>query len=146
MEISLSDEVLYDRVYGAWLGRCAGCLLGKPVEGQNKDRVERYLKAAGAYHRVHAINNAALVLLGLLYGEGDFGRTIGISVMGGLDTDCNGATAGSIAGAMLGARALPGKWVDPLNDRIESIVVGFSDCRISDLAKRTDAVARKEMK
>src|SRR5687768_531206 len=28
-----SAEELGDRVLGAWLGRCAGCLLGKPVEG-----------------------------------------------------------------------------------------------------------------
>lgn len=27
------DDDLYDRIYGAWLGRCAGCLLGKPIEG-----------------------------------------------------------------------------------------------------------------
>ena len=29
---TLSDEHLYDRLYGAWLGRCCGCALGKPVE------------------------------------------------------------------------------------------------------------------
>jgi len=64
-------------------------------------------------------------------------------VMGGLDTDCNGATAGSIIGAILGAEALPGKWIDPLDDRVKSIVTGFTDMRISDLAKRTCAVREK---
>ena len=49
LPLSLSAEDLYDRVYGAWLGRCAGCTLGKPVEGWPKERVERYLKAASAY-------------------------------------------------------------------------------------------------
>ena len=29
----IGDAELEDRVAGAWLGRCAGCLLGKPVEG-----------------------------------------------------------------------------------------------------------------
>ncbi len=61
----------------------------------------------GGYHGVHTINNAALVALGLLYGEGDLGATIGIAVHGGWDTDCNGATAGSVLGAILGAQALP---------------------------------------
>ncbi|GAB3932620.1 hypothetical protein GCM10027614_02140 [Micromonospora vulcania] len=29
---SLPTDVAYDRLHGAWLGRAAGCLLGKPVE------------------------------------------------------------------------------------------------------------------
>ena len=28
-----SDDVLMDRMLGAWLGRCCGCALGKPVVG-----------------------------------------------------------------------------------------------------------------
>jgi len=97
----------------------------------------------GHYHGVHTINNAVLVVLGLLYGEMDLGKTICIAVMGGFDTDCNGATAGSIAGAMLGAKRLPARWVAPLSDRVTSIVAGYYDNRISDLARRTLAVARQ---
>ncbi|MGQ9683141.1 MAG: ADP-ribosylglycohydrolase family protein [Anaerolineae bacterium] len=97
----------------------------------------------GHYHGVHTINNAVIVLLGLLYGEMDLGLTVCIAVMGGLDTDCNGATAGSIIGAMLGAKRLPERWTAPLNDRLLSIVVGYQDNRISDLAQRTLAVAQK---
>jgi len=97
----------------------------------------------GHYHGVHTINNAVIVLLGLLYGEMDLGRTISIAVMGGLDTDCNGATAGSIMGALLGAAVLPAEWVEPLSDRVTSYVIGHFDNRISDLARRTLAVARE---
>ena len=93
----------------------------------------------GGYHRVHTINNAIIVLLGLLYGDGDFGKTICLAVMGGHDTDCNGATAGSIAGMILGANGLPDKWTGPLNDSLKSAVMGFDDTRISDLARRTVA-------
>lgn len=88
----------------------------------------------GHYHGVHTINNAALVALGLLYGEGDLGATIGIAVHGGWDTDCNGATAGSVLGAILGARALPESWVAPLEDRMESALFGYAENRISELA------------
>lgn len=47
--LELSDAALYDRVYGAWLGRCAGCTLGKPVEGWPRAKIEAYLQAADAY-------------------------------------------------------------------------------------------------
>jgi len=100
----------------------------------------------GNYHGVHTINNAALVLLGLLYGEGNFERSITISVMGGWDTDCNGATVGSILGVMLGADRLPKKWIDPLNDRVESFVTGYNNSRISGLAKRTFSLAKTSLK
>jgi len=104
------------------------------------DKVNKHY---GDYHPVHTINNAALVLLGLLYGEKDFGKTVAISVMGGWDTDCNGATAGSIIGALLGAEKLPKEWVEPLNDRIQSFVIGFNDSKISELAERTFAIAKR---
>ncbi|MEM2927156.1 MAG: ADP-ribosylglycohydrolase family protein [Candidatus Bathyarchaeia archaeon] len=99
----------------------------------------------GHYHPVHVINNAALVLMGLLYGKGDFEKTITISVMGGLDTDCNGATAGSILGIMLGAKGLPSKWTMPLKDIVHSEMAGFEKSRISDLARRTLIVAKRMM-
>ncbi len=98
---------------------------------------ERY----GHYHGVHTINNAAFVAIGLLWGELDFERTISIAVACGEDTDCNGATAGSIAGAILGARSLPEKWTGPLGDRVGSMVAGFDGSAISDLARRTCELA-----
>ncbi|GHV69491.1 hypothetical protein AGMMS49928_11990 [Spirochaetia bacterium] len=39
----------YDKVYGAWLGRCGGCLLGQPVEGWRRDRINGMLKDTGNY-------------------------------------------------------------------------------------------------
>ena len=42
----------------------------------------RILKAYGHYNWVHTINNAAVVIMGLMYGEKDLGKTAGIAVMG----------------------------------------------------------------
>jgi len=98
----------------------------------------------GRYHGVHTINNAVIVALALLYGERDFGRTVSIAVMGGLDTDCNGATAGSVIGAMLGATDLPEEYVAPLNDTLRSAVFGYDGSKISELAQWTLALAKKE--
>ena len=44
-----SADDLGDRLLGAWLGRCAGCLLGKPVEGWTAEEIRRYLEHAGAW-------------------------------------------------------------------------------------------------
>lgn len=88
-------------------------------------------------HWVHTINNACWVMLGLLYGEGDFGKTISIAVRCGDDTDCNGATAGSVIGAILGAKDIPSRWTAPFGDRLRSYVLGFDHSRITDLAART---------
>ena len=110
------------------------------VDASWEETFSRVIEKHGHYHAVHTINNAAMVILALAHGRMDFGRTICISVMCGLDTDCNGATAGSIMGAILGAKALPGEWIEPLEDSLESIVAGMAHNRISDLARRTVAL------
>jgi ADP-ribosylglycohydrolase len=91
----------------------------------------------GHYSFVHTVNNAAVVASALLWGDHDFSRTIGLAVQGGWDTDCNGATAGSAFGAMHGTSGLPSHWVDPLNDRVRSSIMGFDHSMLSDLAART---------
>lgn len=96
----------------------------------------------GHYGWVHAIPNAAVVALALAWGDGDVSRTLGLAVEGGWDTDCNGATAGSVVGALRGAAALPAHWVQPLEDRVASTVSGEDGARISDLAARTLRLAR----
>ncbi len=86
---------------------------------------------------IHVINNTCLMVTGLLLGQGDLGGTLCAILTGGKDTDCTCATAGSMLGASLGAQRLPAEWVDPLNDRLQSMVNGFGCSRISDLAQRT---------
>lgn len=95
------------------------------------------------YHCVHTINNAVFVVLGLLFSGGDYEKAITLAVMGGEDVDCTGATAGSVMGALLGARALPAKWIAPLNDRLDSCVMGFASNSIAALAARTLAMSKR---
>lgn len=54
--------------------------------------------------------NAAWVVLGLLYGDGDFERTMEIAARSGDDADCNPATAAGILGVINGYEALPSKF------------------------------------
>ncbi|MHA7831661.1 MAG: ADP-ribosylglycohydrolase family protein [Flagellimonas sp.] len=61
-------------------------------------------------YNIDAKINAAYVVMGLLYGNGNFGRTMEIATRCGQDSDCNPATAGAILGTILGYENLPTKW------------------------------------
>ena len=54
--------------------------------------------------------NAAYVVIGLLYGGGDFRRTMDISTRCGQDSDCNPASAAGILGVMYGYEAIPAEF------------------------------------
>jgi ADP-ribosylglycohydrolase len=125
---AIRDVVAWSREYADW-----------------RDTWSRIIEKYGHYHFVHTINNAAVVTMGLLYSRNDYERGITTGVMSGLDTDCNGATVGSILGVMLGAKSLPKKWVKPLNDTVESYVLGYNNSRISRLAERTFKISKRIM-
>ena len=59
---------------------------------------------------IDATINSAYVVVGLLYGQGDFTATMEISTRCGQDADCNPSTAGGILGAMIGYNAIPAYW------------------------------------
>ncbi len=94
-----------------------------------------------AHDWCHVIPNAEIVAMALLWGDQDFERSICLAVEAGFDTDCNGATVGSVLGAMQGKSFLPERWIHPLNDTLETGVQGFHRVSISHMAKRTLAVS-----
>ena len=73
---------------------------------------------------------------------GDFTRAVGIATMAGMDTDCNAATAGSIMGVAVGAKAIPPHWSGPLNDSFRSQLTDLHEVKISDAARRTFELAK----
>jgi len=54
--------------------------------------------------------NGAYVYMGLLYGDGDFWKSMNIAMRCGLDSDCNPSTVGGILGTAMGMKAIPEKW------------------------------------
>jgi hypothetical protein len=54
--------------------------------------------------------NGAYIALGLLYGAGDFDKTLLVSTRAGQDSDCNPSNACGILGVMRGYKAIPEKW------------------------------------
>ena len=85
----------------------------------------------------HTISNAMIVAASLLYGRGDYGKSICMSVEAGFDTDCNGATVGSILGMANGIESIPEYWVKPINDTLHTSIFGINTVKISDRVKLT---------
>lgn len=109
--------------------------------GDVEAAIDELYEAYGDLHWVHVLNNAALTTLALASSGGDFQSGICTVVAGGWDTDSNGATVGSVLGTLLGARALPERWIAPLKDRLSTSLPGMNALRFSDLAARTLAVS-----
>ncbi len=94
-------------------------------------------------HPVHTINNAMICVAALFYGGMDTEKAVCTAVMAGLDTDCNGATVGSIVGAAAGYEAYSEKFKAPLNDTIKPQMFGFEEVTMKELARRTKEVYEK---
>jgi hypothetical protein len=65
---------------------------------------------------IDASVNAAYVVMGLLYGQGDFAKTIEISTRCGQDSDCNPASSGGILGTIIGYDKIPEFWKKSLRE------------------------------
>lgn len=123
-----------------WIRRClAWCTEYPTWEGA----IQRLEDELNTMHVVHTINNALVILIALYYGHGRLDDSVCIAVMCGLDTDCNGATAGSIVGAQQGQAALGSRLAPRLNDLARISMIGFQEITFRTLAGRHAAVWHK---
>lgn len=104
------------------------------------------LDAVGNYANfTDAPQNIAFTLLGWYSAPDDFGQAICDAVNCGFDTDCTGATLGSILGIAWGAARLPQRWLEPLGDSIaiieERTRIENYPKTLQELTERTAAIA-----
>lgn len=85
----------------------------------------------------HTISNACIVTACLLYGGEDFGKSICMAVETGFDTDCNGATVGSVLGMKNGADSIGPEWTAPVNGLLDTSIFGIGTVEIVALAEQT---------
>jgi hypothetical protein len=76
--------------------------------------------------------NAAYIIIGLLYGNGDYGKTIDISTRCGQDSDCNPASAAGILGTMIGYSNIPDYWKQGL-DKVEDVDFKYTTISLNDV-------------
>ena len=85
----------------------------------------------------HTISNAEIVVASLLYGNNDYARSICMAVETGFDTDCNGATVGSVLGMKNGIRSIGKEWIAPVNGKLSTAIFGIDTIDIAVLIEKT---------
>jgi ADP-ribosylglycohydrolase len=86
----------------------------------------------------HMVPNHALILLGLLYGDGDFQKSLMICNTAGWDTDCNSGNLGCLMGIRHGLAGIDTgpDWRGPLADRMYIPTADGGSC-VTDAAIET---------
>jgi len=78
---------------------------------------ERIATRFGHVQPCNAVPNHGFTILGWLYGK-DFGDRLCKAVNCGFDTDCTGATLGSLLGILGGMASIPASWQKPVGKQI----------------------------
>ncbi len=91
------------------------------------------------YGWCHTIPNAMIVAAALMYGEGDFGKSVCMAVQPCFDTDCNGATVGSVLGMRNGFDNIDEYWKKPVDNILHTSIFGVGTVKISELVEKTFA-------
>lgn len=131
-----------------------GCRVARAVRlaAELFDRGEDFKRARNAVVKdsedlgwFQAPVNLGFVVLGLLYGRGDFGKSVCLAVNCGDDTDCTGATAGAILGIIMGRSEIPKEWTEPIGETIKIAAINPLDMNIpqtlGELTERTVRLA-----
>ncbi len=90
-----------------------------------------------SYGWCHTNPNAMIVVASLLYGKSDYGKSICMAVEAAFDTDCNGATVGSILGMVNGIESISPTWTRPINDTLHTSIFNVGTVSISDMVNKT---------
>jgi len=105
----MRDVVKWHKKYDDW----------RDTRKQIHDKYYRYKK--GSYEApvsgVSSLNNGLCGIMAILYGEGDFMKTVGIAVSAGYDCDNQAATCAGLIGALHGTKSLPSDLVEKFNDQ-----------------------------
>ncbi len=114
----------------------------------DRDRELGFCDGAKGYD---AVDNFGIIIIGLLYGEGDFTNTLCYAVNCGEDTDCTAATLGSLLGIMHGYSSIPKRWIEPIGNAIKTICLNHGEIErmvpetVDELTERTMKLIKKSI-
>ena len=123
------------------LAEAVNAILDTHAAGASADAVFADIHRRWDEHNVHdwchTISNAEIVTAALLWYGDDFGRAICAAVETGFDTDCNGATVGSILGMRGGMSIIDEAWLAPLHGTLDTSIFGVGRVSVDALIDRT---------
>lgn len=97
-----------------------------------------------AHDWCHTNSNAMIVVMALLYGDRDFGKSICLAVQSAFDTDCNGATVGSVLGIMIGKEKIPAYWYECYRKKLTTSIAGYNEVTVEQLTEKTMELMKKQ--
>ena len=109
---------------------------------------ERYSQDIGcpelilASGNIDATMNSAYVVMGLLYGHRDFGKTMEIATRCGQDSDCNPSSAAGILATVLGYSGIPEQWMGNLRE-VEDRNFSYTTMSLNDVYQKSFDMALK---
>ncbi|MBC7327857.1 ADP-ribosylglycohydrolase family protein [bacterium] len=114
--------------------------------GMKWDAAREHIVTLFGHHQpCNAIPNHGFIILGWLYGK-DYGDKLCKAVNCGYDTDCTGATLGSLLGILYGTAGIPEEWLKPVGREIILVPLTgqFNHPKtVDELAERTVKVGEK---
>lgn len=90
-----------------------------------------------AHDWCHTVSNAMIVAASLLCGGLDYTDSICMAVEAGFDTDCNGATVGSVVGMVIGRDGIGEEWYGPTNDTVDTSICAVGKVTLADMTGLT---------
>ena len=112
------------------------------VHWSHDDRCPGFENLLDENYNIDAILNGAYVLLGLLYGEGDFEESTRIAMRCGQDSDCNPSSVAGILGNWRGLAWIPEKFKQELQSDRNFL---FTDYTLSEVIAIHLELAREVM-
>ena len=100
---------------------------------------KKYIK----YNWIHAYPNACCEIIALMYGEGDYEKTLNIITMCGIDADCNAGMIMPVLGIQKGMRIIPQRLISPAFDKLITYMRSYEEIKLSDLVDDTLKYIRK---
>lgn len=108
----------YKEVRDLVLKEYRGCVSGaNPLTGSKEDYEKGFFDGKLGFD---VPSNIGIVIIGMLYSEGDFDKLMQITINCGEDTDCTAATVGAIYGIIHGAEKIPQNWLEPIGTTIKT--------------------------
>lgn len=105
------------------------------------DALERLEEEFYQYNLVHAFPNIAIEIASMIYGKGDYSKTLDLLVRAGLDVDCNAAQVGNILGVL--NSNVPQKWLDSLSKSFRTYLRKYKEVSLQEVSEWTVRLIRK---